>query len=73
MKFVVTDLDGTLLFSRNVISKKNKYAIKKLIEKGIKFAIASGRGKEGIEFLINELGVRPYIVGNNGATLKKPE
>lgn len=69
MKFVVTDLDGTLLFSRNVISEKNKCAIKKLIEKGIKFAIASGRGKEGIEFLINELGVRPYIVGNNGATI----
>ena len=40
-KLVVIDLDGTLLDSNGQISEKTKNSIKKAMEKGVDFVIAS--------------------------------
>ena len=40
-KLVAIDLDGTLLNSNGQISEKTKNSIKKAMEKGIDFVIAS--------------------------------
>ncbi|MBP9510756.1 MAG: HAD family phosphatase, partial [Fusobacteriaceae bacterium] len=42
-KAVISDLDGTLLNSNHTISKYTQEVIKKVIEKGVKFYIATGR------------------------------
>jgi len=43
IKLVVTDLDGTLLDEKGLLSDENRNVIIKLKENGIKFAIANGR------------------------------
>jgi cof-like hydrolase len=43
-KAVVSDLDGTLLNEEHKVSPFTKETIELLLEKGIKFYIATGRG-----------------------------
>lgn len=42
MKLVVSDLDGTLLDTKSQITDYTKSIIKKLVNNGIEFAIATG-------------------------------
>jgi len=48
-KLLAVDMDGTLLNSDRTISKGNKEAIKKAIEKGFRVVITSGRGLKGLD------------------------
>lgn len=73
MKFVVSDLDGTLLYSHAVISDYTINTIKKLIDKGINFAIATGRGQQGVQNTLKQLGITPYLICNNGANIYNPD
>ena len=43
IKLVVTDIDDTLVNSRNEISEKNREVIEKCKEQDIKVILASGR------------------------------
>ena len=43
MRLVVSDLDGTLLNQKSEISDETREIIRKLIENGVDFAIATGR------------------------------
>lgn len=73
MKFVVSDLDGTLLYSHTGVSDYTINTVKKLIDKGINFAIATGRGKQGVERFLKQLGINPYLICNNGANIYNPQ
>lgn len=73
MKFVVSDLDGTLLYSHTVVSDYTINTVKKLIDKGINFAIATGRGKQGVEKFLTQLEITPYLICNNGANIYNPQ
>lgn len=71
-KLLAIDMDGTLLNSNKIISKGNKSAIKKAIEKGVKVVITSGRGLKGLEKFLNEVHLRgedQYLIANNGGTI----
>jgi Cof subfamily protein (haloacid dehalogenase superfamily) len=71
-KLLAVDMDGTLLNSDKVISKRNKSAIKKAIEKGIKVVITSGRGLKSLVRFLDEVQLRgenEYIIANNGGTI----
>ncbi|GCD10221.1 Cof-type HAD-IIB family hydrolase [Clostridium tagluense] len=71
-KLLAIDMDGTLLNSNKVISKGNKAAIKKAIEKGVKVVITSGRGLNGLDKFLDEVHLRgenEYIIANNGGTI----
>lgn len=71
-KLLAIDMDGTLLNSNKIISKGNKLAIKKAIEKGVKVVITSGRGLKGLEKFLNEVHLRgegQYLIANNGGTI----
>lgn len=72
MKFVVSDLDGTLLYSHNVVSEYTIDTIKKLVDSGINFAIATGRGQQGVQNTLKQLGIKPYLICNNGANIYNP-
>ena len=50
MKFVVSDLDGTLLHSHNIVSEYTIRTIDKLVKKNSKFTLLStGRGQQGVQ------------------------
>lgn len=72
IKLVVTDLDGTLLNDNKEVSEATKSAIAACRDKGIRFAIASGRPLEPVLELIKEWGIEEhcdYVVAMNGAEI----
>ncbi|MBM7655430.1 HAD-IIB family hydrolase [Neobacillus cucumis] len=63
-KMVFFDLDGTLLDEEKKILNSTKIAIKKLQEKHIIPAIATGRPPAKIQWILNELNIHSYITIN---------
>ncbi|MFD2615986.1 Cof-type HAD-IIB family hydrolase [Terrilactibacillus laevilacticus] len=73
MKLIATDLDGTLLNSKNEISDENLTAIKEAQSKGIQIVIATGRAHYDVQAIIERDGLsNVWIVGANGATIHDP-
>lgn len=73
-KLLAIDMDGTLLNSNKVISKTNKEAVKKAVEKGVNVVITSGRELNGLHKYLNEInltGDNQYLIANNGGTIYK--
>jgi Cof subfamily protein (haloacid dehalogenase superfamily) len=73
-KLLAVDMDGTLLNSNKCISRANKEAIKKAIEKGVNVVITSGRGLKGLDNFLDEVHLRgenQYLIANNGGTIYK--
>ncbi|MGL6119144.1 MAG: Cof-type HAD-IIB family hydrolase [Fusobacteriaceae bacterium] len=71
-KMIVTDLDDTLLNSEGKISKKDKDAIIRAQEAGVKFVLASGRPTYAMRDLAKELRLdefKSYILSYNGAII----
>lgn len=68
-KLIAIDLDGTLLNSYGEISKEDKEYIKKLVEKGIKVVLTSGRTNSAMENFAEELEANQYMICGNGATI----
>ncbi|CAG7839716.1 HAD family hydrolase [Clostridium novyi B str. ATCC 27606] len=69
-KLIALDMDGTLLNSEHLITEKNKEAIKKANEEGVKVVLATGRMISGIESYLEELNLNTdnnYCVTCNGA------
>jgi len=66
----VFDLDGTLLNSQKIISKKNITAIKKLYDKGNKIVIATARPPRSIDEKIKTLEIEHDSIYYNGAMIK---
>lgn len=67
IKLVVSDMDGTLINHQNEISPKNLKAIHHLQEKGIEFAIASGRDLQGIKSILDQYDIYCDAILGNGA------
>jgi hypothetical protein len=68
-KAVVSDLDGTLLNSKSSISAESIRVIKKLIEKGIKFFVATGRHHMDVKYILDKNGLNTGIITSNGAVV----
>ncbi len=71
-KVIVFDLDGTLTNSKKEISLRNKRAIRRLQEQGVKVVLASGRPTYGIVPLAEELDMNiygGYILAYNGGSI----
>ncbi|WP_129598280.1 Cof-type HAD-IIB family hydrolase [Anaerophilus nitritogenes] len=69
-KLVVSDMDGTLLNSKNVVSEENKIALQKLIDKDIHIAIATGRIYTSAKVYAKYLDIVTPIIACNGAIVK---
>ena len=68
-KAVVSDLDGTLLNEEHKVSPFTKETIELLLEKGIKFYIATGRGYVGAKEIMDEIGLKIPLITSNGARI----
>ncbi|WP_238900431.1 HAD-IIB family hydrolase [Clostridium sp. YIM B02500] len=62
----VTDLDGTLLNSNGEVSQTSLKILKKQIEKGTLFSIATARNLQAAKRLISEIPINIPIILNNG-------
>lgn len=68
-KAVITDLDGTLLNSNHVVSEYSKKVIRKLVEKGYKFYIATGRLHASTDEIAASIGVKIPLITVNGTRI----
>lgn len=64
---IISDLDGTLLNGEHKISEYTKEVIRKIIGKGVKFIIATGRHHKDALCFKNQLGADSYLVSANGS------
>ena len=72
IKLIVTDIDDTLVNSRNEISKKNREVIEKCKEQDIKVILASGRPDFGMMKIVEDLKLDSYdnyLLSYNGARI----
>lgn len=63
---VLADVDGTLVTSAKVVTKRAIEAIEKLHQRGVLFAITSGRPPRGMRMLVHPLEMRGPIAAFNG-------
>jgi len=73
IKCIATDMDGTLLNSRQMISEGNRTAIKKAQEKGIEVVIATGRSYDEAQTVLAEAALQCPIICVNGAEVRTKE
>ena len=66
IRLIATDIDGTLLNDRGVITPRALRAIRDARERGIAVAIASGRFAENVYVLLEQYGLRLPIIAVNG-------
>ena len=72
IKLIVSDIDGTLVPEGNTdLNPEYLEVIKKLTEKGIVFAAASGRHTSSIHAVFQPVSERIYYVSDNGACIEK--
>lgn len=66
-KMMAVDIDGTLLDSQNRLTGEVKHAIRLAVSKGLIFTICTGRPIQGVEPLIDEIGLDIPFITYNGA------
>lgn len=69
-RLVVSDIDGTFLRSDRSLHEENVAAVKKLIECGHVFALATGRIFGTARMIAYKMGQEVYIISNNGASIR---
>jgi len=70
IRLLALDLDGTLLNRRGQISERNRLAIDKVREKGVRVAVVTGRRFRDSRPIALELGLDVPLIAHNGALTK---
>lgn len=74
IQLICIDIDGTLLNSRKELPEENIRAIRHAIEKGVTVAFATGRSKQGVEYLFESIPCEGNAIClNSGLILYKGE
>lgn len=69
IRFIVSDIDGTLLGPDHLLSASVKHAVKSYIQSGGLFTLATGRPWQTTQTLAKELGVMLPLILSNGAVV----
>lgn len=69
VSILLADVDGTLVTKDKILTERAIAAIHRLEERGIKFAITSGRPPKGMQMLFDPLDIRTPIAGFNGGLI----
>ena len=70
---VLADVDGTLVTSAKVVTACAIEAIQKLHQRGVLFAITSGRPPRGMRMLIHPQEMRGPMAAFNGGIIVQPD
>lgn len=73
IRFVLSDVDGTLLHPDHSLSQRTADAIRAMREAGVLFSLASGRPPKAMRHLIETFGIDVPVAGFNGSTLVNPD
>jgi Cof subfamily protein (haloacid dehalogenase superfamily) len=66
---VLADVDGTLVTNDKVLTPRAIQAVKQLQERGVLFAITSGRPPRGMSMLVQPLGMQVPMAAFNGGII----
>ena len=66
IKLIATDMDGTLLNSRKKVGTNFKEVVKELNERGVIFALASGRNFQRIKEKFDDMDLDLMYISDNG-------
>ena len=69
---IMSDLDGTLLNKKSKLSKKSIKYIKKIVNEGHYFVLATGRPYQGCINFYKQLGIDSPLVCDNGGSIHFP-
>jgi len=73
ISLVLADVDGTLVTKDKALTTRALAAVDALRDRGILFAITSGRPPRGMAMLIGPLGLTTPIAGFNGGSFVNPD
>ena len=69
IKLLAIDMDGTLLNSKNQITKNTQHILKKAKDKGVKIVLATGRVLKSALYYSKYLDLESYVVACNGGII----
>ena len=72
IRLVLADVDGTLVTKDKILTERAQKAVRHLHERGILFAITSGRPPLGMKMLIEPLKIETPVAGFNGGVFTRP-
>ena len=70
---LISDVDGTLVTRDKTLTPATRKAVAALHERGIAFAIISGRPPRGMRFFVEPLRLTTLIGGFNGGLISRPD
>ena len=70
---VLADVDGTLVTKNKVLTPRAIEAIERLHDRGVLFAITSGRPPRGMRMLVSPLEMRGPMAAFNGGIIVQPD
>ncbi len=70
---VLADVDGTLVTSEKALTPRAVQAVKQLHERGVLFAVTSGRPPRGMRMLVEPLELKGPIAAFNGGMIVMPD
>jgi Cof subfamily protein (haloacid dehalogenase superfamily) len=70
---VLADVDGTLVTKNKVLTPRATAAVRQLQERGVLFAITSGRPPRGMRMLVEPLGMDGPMAAFNGGIIVLPD
>ncbi|WP_085586908.1 MULTISPECIES: Cof-type HAD-IIB family hydrolase [unclassified Pseudomonas] len=73
IRFLLSDMDGTLLRADHSLSPRTVEAVRALREAGVLFSLATGRPPRAMRQQIEALGVDLPTAGFNGGTIVNPD
>ncbi|RFU67958.1 HAD family phosphatase [Bacillus sp. V59.32b] len=69
VKFIASDMDGTLLNKEQKVSKENKDAIERARKEGVEVIIATGRSYQEARYALDEANIECPVICVNGAVV----
>ncbi len=73
IRLLLADVDGTLVTKEKALTPRAVAAVQALRQRGIGFAITSGRPPRGMAMLIGPLGIDTPVAGFNGGMWVNPD
>lgn len=67
IRFLVLDVDGTLLTDDYCISMETRAAVQQVIQRGVQVVLASARSPSGLRRIMGELGISGIVITYTGA------
>ncbi len=73
LSLLIADVDGTLVDENKILTERAITAVRSLRQKGVRFAVTSGRPPRGMAMPVEPLALDTAIAGFNGGVFVKPD